>query len=137
MHKTRLAKKIFATILAQAMAVSMVLTGPASAVTAFAAENGKKDEVVYVMTDGDGQIDHIIVSDKLKNTDNLKEILDKTDLTEIENMKGDENFTQNADGTVTWHADGNDITYQGKSQKELPVDVNISYELFLFDLIVL
>lgn len=129
MHKTRIAKKIFATILAQAMAISMILTGPVSSVTAFAAENGKKDEVVYVMTDGDGQIDHIIVSDKLKNVGNLQDILDKSDLTGIENMKGDEDFTENGDGTVTWHAAGNDITYQGESEKELPVDVSISYEL--------
>ena len=51
---------------------------------------------------------------------NEKTITDKSDLTDIENVKGDETFKQDGK-TVKWNADGNDIYYQGKSDKELPV----------------
>ena len=41
-------------------------------------------------------------------------------LKDIENVKGDETFTQSGN-KVTWQADGNDIFYQGTSESELPV----------------
>ncbi len=91
-------------------------------------ENGK-DETVYIITDADGSKQSVIVSDWLKNTDGSARITDETSLKDIENVSGDEAFTRNADGTITWNADGNDIYYQGTSDKELPVEVKISYEL--------
>ena len=47
----------------------------------------------------------------------------------IENVKGDETFSVNSDGSITWNAQGNDIYYQGESDKELPVSVKITYSL--------
>lgn len=95
---------------------------------AFAAAKIVKDETVYVVTDSTGKANDIIVSDKLKNNTKAKTINDKTDLTDIENLKGKEKFKQNGDDIV-WVADGNDITYQGKTDKSLPIILDVSYYL--------
>lgn len=87
-----------------------------------------KEETVYVMADASGTPSEIIVSEWLKNTENAKTLTDTTNLTDIENIKGDETYTTTKDG-IEWSADGNDIYYQGKSQKELPVSVKVSYYL--------
>lgn len=87
-----------------------------------------KDETVYVFSDANGNTNSILVNEKLKNTDGLATLTDKTDLTDIVNVKGDETFTMDGD-TITWEANGNDICYQGNSTKELPVDVKVTYYL--------
>lgn len=87
-----------------------------------------KDETVYGFAKADGSIDHIVVSETLKNKDKKDVIIDKTNLTDIENVKGDETFSQNGD-EITWQANGNDITYQGTTTQKLPVDINVSYYL--------
>jgi len=87
-----------------------------------------KDETVYAIADASGEADKIIVSDWLKNPDALSQITDWSDLENIENVKGDETFTANSDETV-WNANGSDIYYQGTTDKELPVDVKITYYL--------
>ena len=69
------------------------------------------------------------VSTWLKNADGSEGLNDKTNLTEIENVKGYEGYKDNGDGTITWAANGSDIYYQGKSNEKLPVDVKITYKL--------
>lgn len=54
---------------------------------------------------------------------------DVSALKNIENVKGDETFTQGTDGTLTWQADGNDIYYQGTTDKELPINMKMTYYL--------
>ena len=88
-----------------------------------------KDETVYVITDASGSRQEVIVSDWLKNTNGSMKITDESLLKDIENVAGNESFTQNNDGTITWNAEGKDIYYQGTTDKELPVEVNISYKL--------
>ena len=89
----------------------------------------KKEETVYVVADPDGTPNEVIVSDWLKNFDGADTIEDVSNLRDIENVKGDETFTQGADGNLTWQADGNDIYYQGKTDKELPIDMKMTYYL--------
>ncbi|WP_296118754.1 hypothetical protein [uncultured Eubacterium sp.] len=89
----------------------------------------KKEETVYVVADPDGTPNEVIVSDWLKNFDGADTIEDVSNLRDIENVKGDETFTQGADGKLTWQADGNDIYYQGKTDKELPIDMKMTYYL--------
>ncbi|WP_294787695.1 hypothetical protein [uncultured Eubacterium sp.] len=89
----------------------------------------KKEETVYVVADPDGSPNEVIVSDWLKNFDGADTIEDFSNLRDIENVKGDETFTQGADGKLTWQADGNDIYYQGKTDKELPIDMKMTYYL--------
>ena len=38
-------------------------------------------------------------------------------------------FVNNGDGTLTWDAEGSDIFYQGTTDKELPVNMKITYTL--------
>ena len=87
-----------------------------------------KDETVYVFADANGNTNNILVNEKLKNADGSATLTDKTDLKDIVNVKGDETFTQDGD-TITWDANGNDICYQGTSDKDLPVDVKVTYYL--------
>ena len=71
----------------------------------------------------------IIVSDWLKNPAGANSINDISELDGIENVKGDEAYTMNPNNMRVWDAKGNDIYYQGTTQKALPVDVSISYQL--------
>ena len=91
-------------------------------------ESGKV-ETVYVTADANGAVNDVIVSEWLKNAEASSELSDKTDLKNIVNVKGDETYTDNGDGTVTWEAGGSDIYYQGTTDKELPVKMNITYTL--------
>ncbi len=84
----------------------------------------KKNETVYVFTDGSGAKTKTLVSDWLSNKKASFALNDLTDLKDIKNVKGNEAFK---DGK--WEANGNDIYYQGTSDKELPVGVNIKYYL--------
>ncbi|MDD7389690.1 MAG: hypothetical protein PUG60_08540, partial [Lachnospiraceae bacterium] len=88
-----------------------------------------KDETVYVISDPAGTAQQVIVSEWLKNTEGADTIDDITNLTDIENVKGNETWTEGTDGRITWQADGNDIYYQGTSDKELPVRVKLTYYL--------
>ena len=88
----------------------------------------EKEETVYVLYDSGSNIKDVIVSDWLKNTKGSDTLEDISDLTDIKNVKGDEIFTDNG-GKLSWQADGNDIYYRGNSDKQLPVDVKITYLL--------
>ena len=88
-----------------------------------------KVETVYVTANANGEVGDVIVSEWLKNADASKEIKDSTQLKDIVNVKGSETFTESPDGTVVWDAEGADIYYQGTTEKELPVNMKITYTL--------
>ena len=92
-------------------------------------EDVYKDETVYVLANADGTVQKIIVSDWIKNNLSLDNITDVTQLENIENVKGDESYTLGGDNTYVWDAKGNDIYYQGTIEKELPVNISVSYKL--------
>lgn len=87
-----------------------------------------KEETVYVIADSSGKEQKVIVSDHLINNEDKETIEDATTLTDIENVKGDETFTQNGNKLV-WQADGKDIYYQGTSVESLPVSQKLTYYL--------
>ncbi|NLD20223.1 MAG: hypothetical protein GX663_08270 [Clostridiales bacterium] len=111
------------------IAVMLVLSMGLSATYAFGAEKNTKDETVYVITGNDGTQEDTIVSDHLCNNTGSDTLEDVSDLTDIENVKGDEKFTQEGDGRLLWNAKGNDIYYQGDSDKAVPVKMDITYYL--------
>lgn len=114
----------------QALLAGMALTLSVSLpVTTVWAAVPEKDQTVYVNADETGNTDNIIVSNWLKNASGDASLTDTTSLEDIQNVKGDETFTQNSDGTITWAADGNDIYYQGTTDAELPVSVKLTYYL--------
>lgn len=88
-----------------------------------------KEESVYIIADAEGVPNKVIVSDWIKNPDKLDTINDKSNLSDIKNVKGDETFKLNSDNMCVWDAKGNDIYYQGTSDADLPVDLRVSYIL--------
>lgn len=87
-----------------------------------------KDETVYSKINSEGKKYQTIVSTHLTNKEELEIIDDISDLLNIENTHGEEKFTQEGNSLV-WKADKKDIYYQGESQKELPIECQIIYEL--------
>ena len=94
-----------------------------------ATEKPQKNETVYVLAGNDGSVKKIIVSDWIRNALNEGKLNDASDLSGIENVKGDESYTMGGDNTKVWDADGKDIYYQGTIEKELPVSIGIRYTL--------
>lgn len=109
--------KISASILLGTM---LVYTLPVAAFT--------KDETVYTNAKSNGEQYQTIVTDHLINEEDEKILKDMTNLLNIENTSGDEKFTQDGESLV-WEADSNDIYYKGEIDQELPVKLNIKYEL--------
>ena len=99
-------KKCFAMI----CALALLLAGGTAL-----AEN-TKHERVYIVASPDGAVKSLTDSVRLENADALEEITDRTLLTNIENVGGDEPFTLDGE-TLVWKAGGKDITYQGTSEK--------------------
>lgn len=87
-----------------------------------------KEETVYIIADDQGAAKNMIVSDHLLNHDGKETITDASSLKDIENVKGEETFTQDGQ-RLTWNAGGNDIYYQGTSEKKTPITQNITYYL--------
>lgn len=122
-------KRKNAQALLMGMSLMMSVVLPVSPALAAVETQTEKEQTVYVNADGNGNAEHIIVSNWLKNKGNEKNLKDKSSLSDIENVKGDESYQQNEDGTLTWNTDGGDIYYQGTTGKELPVSVRLTYYL--------
>lgn len=87
-----------------------------------------KDESVYLISDANGNVNKTIVVDHLKNKDKKDTLEDASNLSDIENVKGKEKFTQSGD-KLTWKAGGKDIYYQGTATAEPPVTQKVTYYL--------
>lgn len=90
----------------------------------------KKDEIVYVFTDAEGNTKNVLVSDWLTNPQKADSLTDCSNLKDLENVKGEEGYTAGKDDSIVWQADGNDIYYQGTSDQTPPVSMKATY---LFD----
>lgn len=87
-----------------------------------------KDESVYLISDANGNVNKTIVVDHLKNKDKKDTLEDASNLSDIENVKGKEKFTQSGE-KLTWQAGGKDIYYQGTATEEPPVTQKVTYYL--------
>ena len=87
-----------------------------------------KSETVYSNLDSNGKAYKTIVSTQLTNEDKLDEITDISNLLNIENTNGDETFKKEGN-QIVWDSNGNNIYYKGESDKQLPVECKITYEL--------
>ncbi|MBQ9212233.1 MAG: hypothetical protein IJ153_11095, partial [Clostridia bacterium] len=99
-------KKIVALLLSAVLMLSCV---------SGLAEN-TKHERVYVVAAADGTVKSLTDNIRLENADELAEIVDRTMLTGIQNVSGKEVFSLEGE-TLTWQAQGKDITYQGTSNQ--------------------
>ena len=97
-------------------------------VTDSQADQVDKAETVYVKANADGTARKVTVKDVLKNPGESKTIKDQSDLKDIKNTEGEEEYTQKGDA-LTWENKGEDISYEGTTDKELPVKTEIQYFL--------
>ena len=88
----------------------------------------KKSETVYVNMDNSGDVKDITVTDWLHTDKGQVKVSDTSSLKNITNVKSNiKPVSEN--GGITWHMDTTDLYYSGKSNKELPVKINIKYFL--------
>ena len=87
-----------------------------------------KEENVYILADANGNVHDTIVTNHLINNTDADTIRDYSELTDIENTKGNETYTANGK-ELTWQADGKDIYYRGNSTQETPVTQKVTYYL--------
>lgn len=118
-------RKIAAASLAAGMAVVL---GAGPVLAAAQGSGVSKEETVYVNAAADGEPEEITVSDWLKNSGEAPDVTDVSELEDIKNVKGEETFTQEGENLI-WDTDQSDIYYQGTTNKELPVTMNITYYL--------
>ena len=85
-----------------------------------------KDETVYSVIDNEGNTT-TTVSEILENIDG--DVLDESDLENIINTNGKEEYFKNSDNKITWKSNGNNIYYQGTTTKKLPIELEVKYYL--------
>lgn len=115
-------KKIMPKIIASSLVLAL---GTINAVPVFAYS---KDETVYTKAKSNGEGYQTTVTEHIKNTDDLETLNDISELLNITNTNGDEEFSRE-NNSITWKASGNDIYYKGNTEKELPIESSIKYEL--------
>ena len=124
-----LKKESISKILAVMVVPGLVLGPVACAEEVPAEETKSKEETVYIFTDASGEEQKLLVSEWLRNPENADEIKDTTILSDIVNVKGDETYQAGENGEIVWNSDGDDIYYQGSTEKEAPIEMKISYTL--------
>lgn len=87
-----------------------------------------KDESVYVNADASGKVTNTTVTEWLKNPEKGT-VSDETTLKDVKNVKGNEKYKEGSGDTIDWKSKGKDIYYQGTTDAELPVDMDITYKL--------
>lgn len=85
-----------------------------------------KNETVYVTKEADKVKDKTV--SVWINKDGKVDVKDKSDLKDIKNLETDEKI-ETKDGFIDINTKDKDFYYQGKTDKDLPVDVEIKYEL--------
>ena len=121
-------KRKVAASVAVGMSVMMGVT-PAFAANGTSNSEVYKEETVYVNAKASGKTDKVTVSNWLKNSGSVSgDLEDESTLSDIKNVKGDEKYTSDGD-KLTWATDGEDIYYQGTTDKKLPVSVKLNYYL--------
>lgn len=94
-----------------------------------AATSYKKNETVYVNMASNGEVTSKVVTDWL-HTDKVQTYIDdKTDLSDIKNVKSNVEPVKNKDGSYRWNMESTDLYYRGTTDKELPVNFKITYYL--------
>lgn len=110
-----------------AAALCSLMLAPGLAGAADVAVPSEKDETVYVYTNADGSVKSSEVSTILKNPDGALKLSDSTNLADV---KGEGDVSHSGSGSsLTWDAEGKDVTYTGKTSAEAPVAMRVTYTL--------
>lgn len=86
----------------------------------------EKDETVYAFLNSDGSLKKATVSEWLHSEGGFDQVEDESILSDITNIKGDEVPGVNGNKLI-WNSTNEDIYYQGSTNKELPLSMEVSY----------
>ena len=89
----------------------------------------RRDETVYVIANPDGSVRQIIVSDWIQNGLAAAQVEERSELSQVEAVKGSATYTLGQDNARVWDAQGQDLYYQGSIEKALPVDMTVTYQM--------
>ncbi len=88
-----------------------------------------KDETVYAKFKNNGKVKNITVTEHLINDNKSTNINDLTNLNSIKNLNGNEKYTL-YNNKLTWETKSKkDIYYQGNTDNNLPITLDITYKL--------
>ncbi len=87
-----------------------------------------KEESVYIKADPSGNVTETTVTEWLKNPGSGS-VEDESELSDIKNVKGEEEYSKGSGNDLKWKSEGEDIYYQGTTGESLPVGVKITYKL--------
>ena len=88
-----------------------------------------KAETVHVQTNANGEVTKVRVEELLANGDGARQLQDRSDLTSIQPGEDDLTYTPGPDGTLTWQANGDEVSYEGTSAEQPPVTIDVTYTL--------
>lgn len=126
--KKRLIRGAGVVTAAAVLLPTLSLAGGADASAAATQGSAEKSESVYANLSSAGKTEQIVVSDWLHDDTGGAAIVDRSQLSDITNVKGNEKPQIDGD-TVTWKLSGNDLYYEGKTDKQLPVSMTLRYYL--------
>ena len=106
--------------------IALVMMGSMMGTTVAQAAEVKKDESVYVTLGSTGNLEKTIVSDWIHSEESGITVFDKSELKNIKNVKSDVTPEKNGENLI-WDMDGNNLYYQGTTNKDVPLDVSIKY----------
>lgn len=86
----------------------------------------EKDETVYAFLNSEGSLKKATVSEWLHSEGGFDQVEDESILSDITNIKGDEVPEVNGNKLI-WNSTNEDIYYQGSTNKELPLSMEVSY----------
>lgn len=120
-------KALAALALSGALLLSAV--SPAFAVSTSDAPTGvSKEETVYLLLNPDGSVERQIVSCWLHADTGVRGVNDQSSLTNIANIKS--NVAPTVSGSsLRWDMDGNDVYYNGSTDKTPPLSLSVDYTL--------
>ena len=125
-NKTASAESGQSTDMNAATAQEVVFHPPVDTPTVIPEE---KEETVYVQADAAGRPTKKTVEVALKKIRGEDPVEDRSNLREIRNTEGDEEFSEAGEGRYLWENHGEEIRYKGESDQPLPVDVTVTYYL--------
>lgn len=116
-------KKYLSLLLSMSLIFSVVLEKPI-----YSQNEITKYETVYTNLRSDGQEKETIVSNWLKDSRFYSEVIDKSNISDINNISND-NMPVFKNNDIMWNTDSKDIYYQGETTKTLPISTKITYYL--------
>ncbi len=91
-------------------------------------KQNKKNEMVYVILDHEGNEQTIIVNEHLINNECADDIIDYTTLDNVKLIKGNQTF-EKVNEMLSFKAKTSDIYYTGDTTKKCPLKIKVTYKL--------